>query len=108
MELAQTIFLPLCLCLMFLIAQQTLLVSAAHKRQKHHPKKLFVFGDSLADTGNSPNDPNAPIHPWEYPFGITFPGKPTGRFSDGRVLTDFVGTHTTYSYLSFSNLNVLH
>ncbi|KAJ4845778.1 hypothetical protein Tsubulata_051107, partial [Turnera subulata] len=46
--------------------------------------KLFVFGDSYVDTGN-----------WNLsliaePYGITFPGKPSGRFSDGRVLTDYI------------------
>jgi len=58
-------------------------------RHLNHPsKKLFVFGDSYVDTGNT-------IKPisgsWRAPYGITFPRKPAGRFSDGRVLTDFLG-----------------
>lgn len=58
-----------------------------------HPTKLFVFGDSFADTGNTNKSlpPGAP-NSWIYPYGITFPGKPTGRFSDGRLLIDFIGT----------------
>ncbi|PNX97182.1 GDSL esterase/lipase [Trifolium pratense] len=48
--------------------------------------KLFVFGDSYADTGNYLNSPS-----YTTPYGRTFPGKPSGRFSDGRVLTDYVG-----------------
>ncbi|KAK6231805.1 hypothetical protein QUC31_010961 [Theobroma cacao] len=51
------------------------------------PKKLFVFGDSYADTGNNRK---AIASSWKFPYGITFPGKPAGRFSDGRVLTDYV------------------
>lgn len=52
------------------------------------PKTLFVFGDSYADTGNTP----VIISPsWRFPYGITFPGKPTGRFGDGRVSTDYFG-----------------
>ncbi|CAN0880010.1 GDSL esterase/lipase At5g03610 [Linum grandiflorum] len=51
------------------------------------PSKLFVFGDSYADTGNVRK---AIANSWKLPYGITFPGKPAGRFSDGRVLTDFL------------------
>ncbi|OWM79099.1 GDSL esterase/lipase At5g03610-like [Punica granatum] len=50
------------------------------------PTKLFVFGDSYADTGNNRKSESS----WKIPYGITFPGKPAGRFSDGRVLTDFI------------------
>ncbi|GMI84771.1 hypothetical protein like AT5G03610 [Hibiscus trionum] len=50
-------------------------------------KKLFVFGDSYADTGNNRI---ALASSWKFPYGITFPGKPAGRFSDGRVSTDFI------------------
>jgi len=61
--------------------------------QNHHlypfrPTKLFVFGDSYADTGNIKK---AFSSSWKFPYGITFPGKPAGRFSDGRVATDFLG-----------------
>ncbi|XP_031490934.1 uncharacterized protein LOC116257994 [Nymphaea colorata] len=59
-----------------------------HHRHKH--KVLFVFGDSYVDTGNR-NIPTSPS--WKDPYGMTFPGKPSGRFSDGRVLTDFVAAY---------------
>ncbi|KAL1197897.1 GDSL esterase/lipase [Cardamine amara subsp. amara] len=60
--------------------------------QNHHlyafrPTKLFVFGDSYADTGNIRK---SLASSWKFPYGITFPGKPAGRFSDGRVATDFL------------------
>ncbi|XVF76238.1 hypothetical protein PTKIN_Ptkin13bG0250200 [Pterospermum kingtungense] len=51
------------------------------------PKKLFVFGDSYADTGNNRKDLASS---WKFPYGITFPGKPAGRFSDGLVSTDYI------------------
>ncbi|MBA0793470.1 hypothetical protein Gohar_017872 [Gossypium harknessii] len=51
------------------------------------PKMLFAFGDSYADTGNTKI---AVTRSWHFPYGITFPGKPSGRFSDGFVSTDFV------------------
>ncbi|XP_059428049.1 GDSL esterase/lipase At5g03610-like [Corylus avellana] len=63
-----------------------------HHSHRHHLfksgglSKLFVFGDSYVDTGNTNKSTSA----WNDPYGITFPGKPTGRFSDGRVLTDYV------------------
>ena len=68
-------------------------VSASHPGHNSHlfsfrPTKLFVFGDSYSDTGNNRK---SEASSWKYPYGITFPGKPTGRFSDGRVLTDFLG-----------------
>ena len=40
------------------------------------------------DTGNYFTSPS-----YKPPYGITFPGKPSGRFSDGRVLTDYVGNY---------------
>ena len=73
--------------------------SLEHKKSNHpdyyRPTKLFVFGDSYADTGNiRKNLANS----WKDPYGITFPGKPAGRFSDGRVLTDYIGT-SSYSHI---------
>ncbi|XP_010248424.1 PREDICTED: GDSL esterase/lipase At5g03610-like [Nelumbo nucifera] len=69
--------------------------SSSHHHNGHHrrlhllgPTKLFVFGDSYADTGNNPKSEK----PWHEPYGITFPGKPAGRWSDGRVLTDYIGS----------------
>ncbi|XP_042460475.1 GDSL esterase/lipase At5g03610-like [Zingiber officinale] len=55
--------------------------------------KLFVFGDSYADTGNLGQRLGRNIaRSWFPPYGMSFPHKPTGRFSDGRVLTDFVAS----------------
>ena len=57
------------------------------------PSGLFVFGDSDADTGNrDPTDPSL-SSTWKFPYGTTWSGIPTGRFSDGRVLTDYFGKH---------------
>ncbi|CAK7325257.1 unnamed protein product [Dovyalis caffra] len=54
--------------------------------------KLFVFGDSYVDTGNWPKNISGP---WKEPFGKTFPGKPNGRASDGRILTDHIARMTS-------------
>uniref|UniRef100_K3XS31 SGNH hydrolase-type esterase domain-containing protein n=1 Tax=Setaria italica TaxID=4555 RepID=K3XS31_SETIT len=47
-------------------------------------KRIFSFGDSIIDTGNYANGPSM-----EFPFGMTYFKRPTGRISDGRVLIDF-------------------
>jgi len=73
----------------------------AEARLQHHEhlEKLFVFGDSYVDTGNTRiGQPGS----WKNPYGITFPGKPAGRFSDGRVLTDYIGTSRSFSLLMLS------
>uniref|UniRef100_A0ACD5XW00 Uncharacterized protein n=1 Tax=Avena sativa TaxID=4498 RepID=A0ACD5XW00_AVESA len=63
---------------------------------------LWVFGDSYADTGNLGDLGRELTHAWYDPYGETFPRRPAGRFSDGRVLTDFVaralGMRTPVAY----------
>ncbi|OIW12167.1 hypothetical protein TanjilG_28575 [Lupinus angustifolius] len=61
-----------------------------NKLNHYHPTKLFVFGDSYADTGNTRK---AQGGSWKEPYGLIYPGKPTGRWSDGRVLTDFIAKY---------------
>ncbi|KAG6638044.1 hypothetical protein CIPAW_10G007700 [Carya illinoinensis] len=77
-----------CFCFLFSIlsGRQQAVQGHHHVPSNIRPLKLFVFGDSYADTGNTNKSQSA----WKYPYGITFPGKPAGRFSDGRVLTDYV------------------
>nr|XP_043613698.1 GDSL esterase/lipase At5g03610-like [Erigeron canadensis] len=74
-----------------------LVINRRHTR--HRNLKLFVFGDSYADTGNWPKSYGGS---WQEPYGITFPGSPSGRFSDGRVLTDYIagvlGTKSPITY----------
>ncbi|PRQ43852.1 putative SGNH hydrolase-type esterase domain-containing protein [Rosa chinensis] len=86
---AQRLFLPLFPIFCFISGEggARQLVSAT-VQSNWRPTKLFVFGDSFAATGNNDND--FLNIPWNYPYGKTFPGKATGRYSDGRVLTDFI------------------
>jgi len=53
---------------------------------------VIVFGDSILDTGN--NDYIETIMKADFkPYGRDFlGGKPTGRFSNGRIPSDFLGT----------------
>ncbi|KAL1560379.1 GDSL esterase/lipase-like isoform X1 [Salvia divinorum] len=58
-----------------------------------HGKKLvpcyFVFGDSLVDNGNN-NDRNTVANANFLPYGIDYPDGPTGRFTNGRNVADFI------------------
>ncbi|XP_020107438.1 GDSL esterase/lipase At3g26430-like isoform X1 [Ananas comosus] len=49
---------------------------------------IFNFGDSNSDTGGLSS--SFSIGPVNLPYGETFFGFPSGRFSDGRLLVDFV------------------
>ncbi|CAA0839349.1 GDSL-like Lipase/Acylhydrolase superfamily protein [Striga hermonthica] len=51
---------------------------------------LYHFGDGFTDIGNCIHVvPKLKIPPGGWPYGKTFPGYPTGRWSDGRVDFDF-------------------
>ncbi|KAG6690305.1 hypothetical protein I3842_10G007900 [Carya illinoinensis] len=76
----------LCCFLLSILSGRQQAVQGHYVPSDIRPLKLFVFGDSYADTGNTNKSQAA----WIFPYGITFPGKPAGRFSDGRVLTDYV------------------
>jgi hypothetical protein len=55
--------------------------------------RVFSFGDSLTDTGNfrfyyGNNSGEPALRP---PYGETFFRRATGRFSNGRLVLDFIG-----------------
>ncbi|KAM5579511.1 hypothetical protein ABKV19_009339 [Rosa sericea] len=54
---------------------------------------LFVFGDSPFEAGNAQYLPNVNVKDIEalaWPYGMTFFHHPTGRYSDGRIVPDFI------------------
>uniref|UniRef100_R7VZ26 GDSL esterase/lipase n=1 Tax=Aegilops tauschii TaxID=37682 RepID=R7VZ26_AEGTA len=62
-------------------------------------KRLFSFGDSLIDTGNYIVHFSATPGPVvELPYGETFFGRPTGRWSDGRLIVDFIVERLGFPY----------
>lgn len=69
---------------------------------------LFAFGDSYADVGNTPRTGPNTGKGWIYPYGITWPntnGPPAGRFSDGKVQTDWISKpHNLITISLFSRL----
>ncbi|CAN1322955.1 GDSL esterase/lipase EXL5 [Linum perenne] len=58
---------------------------------------VFAFGDSILDTGN--NNQLSLIARANYPpYGKDLPGKtPTGRWGNGRVLSDILSMHYSFS-----------
>ncbi|KAH0450176.1 hypothetical protein IEQ34_020868 [Dendrobium chrysotoxum] len=51
---------------------------------------IFSFGDSITDTGNLLLSTGDNCLSGRLPYGETFFGRPTGRFSDGRLIIDFI------------------
>lgn len=49
----------------------------------------FIFGDSLVDNGNN-NNINSLAKANYLPYGIDFPGGPSGRFSNGKTTVDVI------------------
>ncbi|KAI6705355.1 hypothetical protein NL676_008317 [Syzygium grande] len=64
---------------------------------------IVSFGDSLADTGNLLHLSRSDGHPTEAgfpPYGETYFRRPTGRFSDGRLVIDFVAERLGLPYVA--------
>uniref|UniRef100_A0A1J3G8M9 GDSL esterase/lipase n=1 Tax=Noccaea caerulescens TaxID=107243 RepID=A0A1J3G8M9_NOCCA len=71
----------------------TLLVTSVSSETKClNFKSIISFGDSIADTGNSIalSTPNRFPQSAFPPYGETFFHHPTGRYSDGRIIIDFI------------------
>ncbi|KAJ6359064.1 hypothetical protein OIU76_000721 [Salix suchowensis] len=70
-----------------------LIVTFCEQNHVHGEPKVpcyFIFGDSLVDSGNNNNLET--IAKVNYPpYGIDFPGGPTGRFTNGRTVADIMG-----------------
>lgn len=64
---------------------------------KYNVTSILVFGDSGVDPGNNNNLRNT-WHKGNFlPYGKDFVGSvPTGRFTNGMLVTDFIGTFITY------------
>ncbi|KAL8252564.1 hypothetical protein R6Q59_036257 [Mikania micrantha] len=55
---------------------------------------LFIFGDSLLDSGNNNYINTTPKFQGNFwPYGISYFDPPTGRFSDGRIIPDFIAEY---------------
>ncbi|XP_010552194.1 PREDICTED: GDSL esterase/lipase 5 isoform X2 [Tarenaya hassleriana] len=71
--------------------------SRGPNRKRHHGDNvtaLFIFGDSFLDAGNNNYINTTTFDQANFrPYGETFFGFPTGRFSDGRLISDFIAEY---------------
>ncbi|KAM7463481.1 hypothetical protein LguiA_031602 [Lonicera macranthoides] len=56
----------------------------------HNVPAVFIFGDSIFDAGNNHYSPNCTAQADFPPYGSTFFHRPTGRFTNGRTVADFI------------------
>ncbi|KAM7273900.1 hypothetical protein ACFE04_028564 [Oxalis oulophora] len=64
--------------------------------------KIYAFGDSFTDTGNtkSGTGPSGFGHVLQLPYGITYFHRSTNRYSDGRLVIDFVAQALSLPFLT--------
>ncbi|KMT04751.1 hypothetical protein BVRB_7g169310 [Beta vulgaris subsp. vulgaris] len=83
--------------LIFFSSNINCLILPHHNHHKHHPTtSLFIFGDSILDVGNNNYINTSTLDQANFwPYGITFFHLPTGRFSDGRLISDFIAEYAS-------------
>ncbi|XP_004237239.1 GDSL lipase [Solanum lycopersicum] len=78
------------LCILISLASLNFLVNCFDIENKV-TTTVFVFGDSMFDPGNNNYITNPSAYKANFePYGISYFKHPTGRFSDGRLLPDFI------------------
>ena len=89
-NLNYAISVPFFCCMLLLFAST---VNPVFGLKKCNFLAIFNFGDSNSDTGGlfatSLKTPTPP-------YGETYFHKPAGRFSDGRLMMDFMGMYLVY------------
>ncbi|KAG6733160.1 hypothetical protein I3842_01G212900 [Carya illinoinensis] len=94
--------------ILFLHAVLNISTSSCGSRSKHptkhhvhvHAPSLFIFGDSFLDAGNNNYINTTTLDQANFwPYGETFFKFPTGRFSDGRLVSDFIAEYAKLSLI---------
>jgi len=77
-----------------LVLYSTTIIVASSESRCRRFKSIISFGDSIADTGNylHLSDVNHLPQSAFLPYGESFFHPPSGRYSDGRLIIDFIGT----------------
>lgn len=85
----------------FLLLFFSLLPTSLSTPVSHHFSKIYAFGDSYTDTGNtrSATGPSSFTSVSQPPYGITFFHHSTNRYSDGRLVVDFLATKLSLPFL---------
>lgn len=78
----------------------------------HNVPALFTFGDSIFDAGNNHFNRNCSVQADFPPYGRSFFHHPSGRFTDGRIVVDFICKMIVFSNFSlkfylYTSLNLL-
>ncbi|KAG6525815.1 GDSL esterase/lipase At3g48460-like [Zingiber officinale] len=77
------------------------IAGAASSEQRHRFSKIYAFGDSFTDTGNT----HSTTGPYSFgyvsgpPYGATFFHHSTNRYSDGRLVVDFLADALSLPFL---------
>ncbi|OIT00637.1 PREDICTED: GDSL esterase/lipase At1g28590-like [Nicotiana attenuata] len=100
--MASLISLPKLSFFLLLIITLAFFSSPSAAQTKCNIKSVYQFGDSLADAGNVIRTPGANIifRANRAPYGQTFFKRPTGRFSDGRIIIDYISSALKLSFLN--------
>lgn len=82
----------ICFLLTLLLPLASTLNSNHLKPSSKNIPAMYVFGDSLHDSGNN-NHLTLPAQGRAnfFPYGIDFGGKSTGRFTNGKTVVDYIG-----------------
>ncbi|KAL0318850.1 UNVERIFIED_CONTAM: GDSL esterase/lipase [Sesamum angustifolium] len=98
--------LPFIVTFILIIFSSSLFYVKATTHDDHHPRRpfntIYAFGDSYTDTGNTRSNtgPNGFMFVSNLPYGRTFFHRPTNRYSDGRLVIDFVAQALYLPFLS--------
>ncbi|KAL6657065.1 hypothetical protein ACP70R_004845 [Stipagrostis hirtigluma subsp. patula] len=104
--MAKAVLLPLLAAALFVAAESASAAAPAAATAVHGANRsssccyshFFAFGDSIIDTGNFIHYSAAPGPVARPPYGETFFHRPTGRWSDGRLIVDFIVERLGYPY----------
>ncbi|KAL0355168.1 UNVERIFIED_CONTAM: GDSL esterase/lipase [Sesamum radiatum] len=97
--------LPFIFTFIITIFSSSSLNAKATTHDDRHPRPfntIYAFGDSYTDTGNTRSNtgPNGFMFVSNLPYGRTFFHRPTNRYSDGRLVIDFVAQALSLPFLS--------
>lgn len=86
------VLLVLLVCVRLAAASPATAAAGRGGQEVHLVPAVYVFGDSTVDVGNNQYLPVPGNSALQLPYGIDFPhSRPTGRFSNGYNVADFVG-----------------